>query len=103
MICKSCKNKNICKHYEYFKNIDIDIAIQITKCESYIGSNNQAIHRIEEPRPFRQPLPSRAVNDDDEEEIIDNEEKIYVNMDECNEPQNVTIVDLFMKGDKNND
>ena len=31
MICKSCKNKNICKHYEYFKNIDIDITIQIDK------------------------------------------------------------------------
>ena len=39
MLCDTCKNKHICKHFEYFKNITINLAIQIEYCELF--SNNQ--------------------------------------------------------------
>lgn len=104
MICSTCKNKFICKHYEYIKNIDIDIDIQINKCELYSNNYSQAPFHNPDKRPaFRQPLPSRGIDDDKEEEILEDEEKVFVNIDDCSEPQNISIVDMFMKGDKNND
>ena len=104
MLCDTCKNKFICKHYEYFNNIMINMAIQVNTCELYSNNSNsqQVPYRNQEKPAFRQPLPSTYV--DEEEEIIDeNEEKVFVNIDDYNEPQNISIVDMFMKGDKNND
>lgn len=103
MICNTCKNKFICKHYEYIKNIDIDINIQINKCELYSNNSQVPFHNPDKRPAFRQPLPSRGIDDDKEEEILEDEEKVFVNIDDCNEPQNISIVDMFMKGDKNND
>ena len=107
MLCDTCKNKYICKHYEYIKDIEINIDIQINKCELY--SNNSA--HTEQPlynpdkRPvFRQPLPSRPVNEEVEnEEIEEDEEKVFVNIDDCSEPQNISIVDMFYERGQNND
>ena len=100
MLCDSCKNKSICKHYEYFKNILLDISIQINSCEMYSNKIQPSTPTYNpDKRPvYRQPLPSTVV-----EEVEDNEEeeeKIIINLDECNnEPHSATIVDLFMKGD----
>lgn len=101
MLCDSCKNKNICKHYEYFKNILFDISIQINSCEMYSNKiqTSTPMYNPDKRPVYRQPLPSTVVEEveDNEEE---EEEKIIINLDECNnEPHSATIVDLFMKGD----
>jgi CRISPR/Cas system CSM-associated protein Csm3 (group 7 of RAMP superfamily) len=108
MLCNTCKNKYICKHCEYFKSIEINIRIRVDECELYSSANsNNAIqtpfHNPDKRPAFRQPLPSRGIDDDKEEEILEDEEKVFVNIDDCTEPQNISIVDMFMKGDKNND
>lgn len=107
MLCDTCKNKFICKHYEYFNNIMIDINIQINTCELYSNNNNsspqQTLYQNQKRPTFRQPLPSTYV--DKEDEVIDeNEEKIFVNIDNCDiAPKNTSIVDILLKGDNNND
>ena len=102
MLCNSCKNKCICKHYEYFNNILINITVQVNECELYTNNNivqnvQPMVHNPDKRPAYRQPLPSTYV---DEEEIDENEERVYINMDNYdNEPKSATIVDLFMKGD----
>lgn len=103
MLCDSCKNKCICKHYEYFNNILLNITIQVTNCELY--SNKQESRPIVNPdkRPlYRQPLPN--LEPAKEDPVEDEEEKIVVNIEDYNnEPQSASIIDLVMKGDRNND
>jgi hypothetical protein len=103
MLCDSCKNKCICKHYEYFNNILLDITVQVTNCELY--SNKQEQRPIVNPdkRPlYRQPLPN--LEPIKEESVEDEEEKIVVNIEDySNEPQSASIIDLVMKGDKKHD
>ena len=109
MLCNTCKNKCICKHYEYFKSIILNIDIQINNCELYSSNNSnttQTLYRNEERPSFRQPLPSTYVDPDDNASLSDeeDEERVYVNIDNLdNEPHSASIIDLFMKGDKNND
>ena len=104
MLCKTCKNKHICKHYEYIKNIDINMIIQITDCELFSSNNEQLIFHNPDKRPvtplYREPLPSTY--QEEEEEIDDeDEEKVYINIDNYdNNPKTVSIVDMIMKGDK---
>jgi hypothetical protein len=106
MLCNTCKNKYICKHYEYIKNIEIDISIKIDKCELYSNNSNsnntQPLYNPDKRPAFRQPLPSRGI-DDEKEDVSEDEEKVFVNIDDCNEPQNISIVDMFYERGQNND
>ncbi len=103
MICDTCKNKSICKHYEYFKSILINMTIKVDSCELY-SNNKAAIQAPQRSQTFRQPLPSREVDDIIEESPIDEEEeRVIVNIDDYSKPQNVSIVDMFLKGDENHD
>ena len=104
MLCDTCKNKHICKHYEYIKNITVNMTIQITDCELFSSNNQQTVFHTPEQRSvtplYREPLPSTY--QDDEEEIDDeNEEKVYINIDSYdNSPKTASIVDMIMKGDQ---
>ncbi len=107
MLCNTCKNKYICKHYEYFNNITIDMNILIDKCELYSNNTNvQPIH-IEERPAYRQPLPSTYVDPDDNIALLsddEEEERVYVDVTSLNnEPQKASIIDLFMKGEEEHD
>ena len=100
MLCNSCKNKSICKHYEYFNGILLNITVQVTSCEMY-SNNNQASQPIYNPdkRPlYREALPSLDVK----EEVEDDEdvERVFINIDDYREPQNISIADMLLKGDK---
>ena len=103
MLCDSCKNKCICKHYEYFNNILLNITVQVANCELYTNKIEQPVPVYNpDKRPlYRQPLP----NLEPEEEIVEEEEeKIVINIEDYkNEPQTASIIDLLMKGDTNND
>lgn len=108
MLCNTCKNKHICKHYEYFNNIIIDVDIQVQKCELYSNNMNQPSHvHIEERPAYRQPLPSTYIDPDDNIALLSNEEeeeRVYVDVTSLNnEPQNASIIDLFMKGENEHD
>ena len=102
MLCDTCKNKRICKHYEYFNNITVNIDIQINNCELYSNNNISPIHTEERPI-YRQPLPSTYTDPDDNISPLsdeEDEERVYIDMNNINkEPKNDSIVDLFMKGE----
>ena len=105
MLCKTCKNKHICKHYEYIKNIDINMIIQITDCELFSSNNEQPIFHNPDKRSvtplYREPLPSTYQENEEEEIDDEDEEKVYINIDNYdNNPKTVSIVDMIMKGDK---
>lgn len=107
MLCDTCKNKRICKHYEYFNNITVNIDIQINNCELYSNNNASSIHTEERPI-YRQPLPSTYVDPEENMTLLstedEEEERVYIDMDNLNnEPQSASIVDLFMRGENNND
>ena len=106
MLCDTCKNKRICKHYDYFNNITINVDIQINNCELYSNNSNgvqMSFHNEERPT-YRQPLPSTYVDPEEESSIDEEEERVYINMDSYNnEPQKASIIDLFMKGDNEHD
>ena len=106
MLCDTCKNKHICKHFEYFKNISIDLTIQIEHCELF-SNNQQTIIHNPDKRPmttlYRQPLPS-SIEDEEDELENDDEERVFIDIDNYdNKPQSATIVDLFMKGELTDD
>jgi hypothetical protein len=99
MLCDTCKNKRICKHYEYFNNITVNIDIQINNCELYSNNNKSSIHTEERPI-YRQPLPSTYVDPEETSTEEEEEERVYIDMNNLNkEPKNDSIVDLFMKGE----
>jgi hypothetical protein len=103
MLCDTCKNKHICKHFEYFKNITINLAIQIEHCELF-SNNQQAKPPVNNPsKPlYRQPLPSSVIEESEEE--LEDEERVFIDITNCDkEPHSATIVDLFMKGDLTDD
>ena len=107
MLCDTCKNKRICKHYEYFNNITVNIDIQINNCELYSNNNISSIH-IEERPIYRQPLPSTYVDPEENIALLstedEEEERVYIDMNNLNnEPRTDSIVDLFMKGEDKND
>lgn len=107
MLCDTCKNKRICKHYEYFNNITVNIDIQINNCELYSNNNISPIHTEERPI-YRQPLPSTYIDPEENITLLstedEEEERVYIDMNSLNnEPQSASIVDLFMRGEDNND
>ena len=108
MLCDTCKNKRICKHYEYFNNITVNMDIQINNCELYSNNKISSIHTEERPI-YRQPLPSTYVDPEENITLLstedeEEEERVYIDMNSLNnEPQSASIVDLFMRGEDSND
>ena len=102
MLCDSCKNKSICKHYEYFNNILLNITVQVTSCEMH-SNNNQSSKPVYNPsykQPlYREPLPSLDVQEEIEEDD-DDAERVFINIDDYRDPQNISIAEMILKGDK---
>lgn len=100
MLCDSCKNKLICKYYECFNNAPIKLSVQVNECELYSGNSQPIMHNPDKRPAFRQPLPSRPIDADEEENDITEEERVYINIDDIDNTQKgATIVDLFMRGE----
>ena len=104
MLCDTCKNKHICKFYDCFNSATIKLVVQVNECELYSNNNSAPvlIHNpsYKNPEPlYRQPLPSTYVDKEEEEDDIEDEERVYINIDNYSEPKNETIVDILLKGD----
>ena len=71
------------------------------KCELYSGNSQPVVNPSYKAAPmFREPLPSRPIDNEPEYDIED-EEKVYINIDNIdNTPQSATIIDLVLKGEK---
>lgn len=79
--------------------------IQITDCELFSSNNEQPIFHNPDKRSvtplYREPLPSTYQENEEEEIDDEDEEKVYINIDNYdNNPKTVSIVDMIMKGDK---
>jgi hypothetical protein len=101
MLCDTCKNKHICKYYDFINSATIKLVVQINECELYSGNSQPICNPSYKATPmFREPLPSRPIDNEPEYDIED-EEKVYINIDNIdNTPQSATIIDLVLKGEK---
>ena len=105
MLCDTCKNKYICKYYEYLHNASIKLVVQVNECELFSGNQPPVVYNpcYKDTSTFRQPLPSRPV--DEEKDILEeDEEKVFVDISSIdNTPSSTSIVDLLMKGELEHD
>ena len=107
MLCDKCLNRAICKYYAFFA--DAPMVINIESCE-------KARMTIEQPRfkspndniallnNFKQPIDYSKFNmSQDEEEIDEEEERVFVDLSQQTEEKEISMMDLLMEGENDND
>lgn len=101
MICSKCKNKRICKYYDYIITIPIDITIDISSCENFEGvgisqNNVQPLfqnQQVETPMPrIRKPLDIPV----EKEEIPEDAERIIVDINNLPAEEDVSLFDSLL-------
>ena len=99
-LCDTCKYKHICKYYDLLNSATIKLSVQVNECELFSGKTQPILHNPDKRPMFKEALPSRPIDNEPEDEIED-EEKVYINIDSMdNVPQSATIIDLVLRGDK---
>ena len=107
MLCDKCLNRAICKYYAFFA--DAPMVINIESCE-------KARMTIEQPtfkspndniallNNFKQPIDYSKFNmSQDEEEIDEEEERVFVDLSQQTEEKEISMMDLLMEGENDND
>ena len=107
MLCDKCLNRAICKYYAFFA--DAPMVINIESCE-------KARMIIEQPtfkspndnvallNNFKQPIDYSKFNiSQDEEEIDEEEERVFVDLSQQTEEKEISMMDLLMEGENDND
>ena len=113
MLCKQCKNNQICKHFEYFKSINSNISLSINSCDynnnpnaiQYTGfptSKGSSTFSVDIDKPtYRQPIEYKELKIEEIEEFEDEEERIIVDLSSyADEVQSNSIIDIFMGENK---
>ena len=108
LICDNCKNKYICKHYEYFKAIPLNITLSVSACELY-EQNKKTIEMPEAPKvQYKQPIDYGLIDEVYKDPNVipldkKDEEVVIVNLEDYNNaPKSTSIIDIVMKGDDKN-
>ena len=107
MLCDKCLNRTICKYYAFFA--DAPMIVNIESCE-------KARMTIEQPtfkspnnniallNNFKQPIDYSKFNmSQDEEEIDEEEERVFVDLSQQTEEKEISMMDLLMEGENDND
>ena len=107
MLCDKCLNRTICKYYAFFA--DAPMIITIESCE-------KARMAIEQPtfkspndniallNNFKQPIDYSKFNiPQDEEEIDEEEERVFVDLSQQTEEKETSMMDLLLEGENKDD
>lgn len=94
MICNNCYNKQICKYYDTFKNIPIDITINVSSCELFKSKENIPQYIVDKKVSYRQPLEYENVDIEDSDEYTD-EEPVIVDLNYMQEQDLKEPVSMF--------
>ena len=103
MLCDKCLNRTICKYYAFFA--DAPMIVTIESCE-------KARITIEQPtfknpndniallNNFKQPIDYSKFNiSQDEEEIDEEEERVFVDLSQQTEEKEISMMDLLLEGE----
>ena len=101
MLCDKCLNRTICKYYAFFA--DAPMIITIESCEKANIPIEQPIFKNPNdnivPLNFKQPIDYSKFDIPQEEEEIEDEEKVFVDLSQPTEEKETSIMDLLLKGE----
>lgn len=106
MLCDNCINKSICKYYAFL--VDAPLEAKIESCEKFISKQpiqQQQQHVQNSPFVFKEPIDYSKFKAEDEIDLLSNEEeeKITVDLSQAHDAKVVSITDLLLGEDEDNE
>ena len=107
MLCDKCLNRTICKYYAFFA--DAPMIVTIESCEKARFPAEQP--KFKNPNDniallnnFKQPIDySKFDIPQEEEEEIDEEERVFVDLSQQTEEKEISMMDLLLEGENEDD
>ena len=106
MLCDKCLNRTICKYYAFFA--DAPMIVNIESCEKAIIPAEQPTFKNPNDNVallnFKQPIDYSQFNiPQEEDEAIEDEEKVFVDLSQQAEEKEISMMDLLLEGDSKDD
>ena len=95
MLCDKCLNRTICKYFTIFA--DAPMVINIESCEK-AKFNEVKSNDVFQPK-FKKPIDYSKFDIPQEEEEIEDEEKVFVDLSQPTEEKETSIMDLLLEGE----
>ena len=106
MLCDKCLNRTICKYYAFFA--DAPMIVNIESCEKAIMPTEQPTFKNPNDNiallNFKQPIDYSQFNmsQEEDDEIIEDEEKVFIDLSQQAEEKEVSMMDLLLEGEDEN-
>ena len=106
MKCDKSLKRTICKYYAFFA--DAPMIVNIESCEKAIMSVEQPTFKNPNDNVallnFKQPIDYSQFNipQEEDDEIIEDEEKVFVDLSQQTEEKETSIMDLLLEGENEN-
>ena len=103
MLCDKCLNRTICKYYAFFA--DAPMIVNIESCEKARMSVEQPTFRNPNDNVallnFKQPIDYSQfdIPQEEDNEIIEDEEKVFVDLSQQTEEKEISMMDLLLEGE----
>ena len=107
MLCDKCLNRTICKYYAFFA--DAPMIVNIESCEKAIMPAEQPTFKNPNDNVallnFKQPIDYSQfdIPQEENDEIIEDEEKVFVDLSQQTEEKEISMMDLLLEGDNKDD
>ena len=105
MLCDNCINKAICKYYAFLADAPLELKIEY--CEKFVPRQpmQQQQHAQNQPFTFKEPIDYSKFETKDDTVLLSNEEeeKITVDLSQAHDAKVVSITDLLLGEDEDNE
>lgn len=106
MLCDNCINKAICKYYAFL--VDAPLEVKIESCEKFVPKQpiqQQQQHIQNSQFVFKEPIDYSKFETKDDIVLLSNEEeeKITVDLSQAHDAKVVSITDLLLGEDEDNE
>lgn len=106
MLCDNCINKAICKYYAFL--VDAPLEVKIESCEKFVPKQSiqqQQQHIQNSQFVFKEPIDYSKFETKDDTVLLSNEEeeKITVDLSQAHDAKVVSITDLLLGEDEDNE
>lgn len=106
MLCDNCINKAICKYYAFL--VDAPLEVKIESCEKFVSKQpiqQQQQHIQNSQLVFKEPIDYSKFETKNDAILLSNEEeeKITVDLSQAHDAKVVSITDLLLGEDEDNE
>ena len=105
MLCDNCINKAICKYYAFL--VAAPLEVKIESCEKFVSKQpiQQQQHIQNSQFVFKEPIDYSKFETKDDTVLLSNEEeeKITVDLSQAHDAKVVSITDLLLGEDEDNE